>query len=1791
MTLQSAAQPAYEWARMLGGVAGEARGQGIVNDASGNLVLKGTFTGSLQVGSARYRAPLSDAFVAKYDVNGNVIWFKQVGFEEVEGGDFTGKGRIATDGAFNFYIAGNFRGDGDIDGNTLSSFLGSHDAYVAKYDPNGNLQWVRSLGGAGSEYLYTLAVDYTGEVYIAGGTRSDNLDFDGANVPTGKILASEQVAFFAKLNPDGSDEWIQFRRTGADQNVASALYSDGLSLFVGGEVADKAYLARINAATGAAVWESTAIGFVNQPVGGYSRVNSLQGYGSQVFAAGEFTTATLQFGGLPPMNNAGAEDMFLVTFDLNPNMVVSRSYGSPANDAVESLSFLEHDGDHILAATGYCGGSITIGPDNLPAPPPGSTLAFLAYFDVEFNSYDNPRARAVGSGGREEGLGVLAFPGPGAVVNFAAGGLYEGSLTLEGTAYMQRTPTFFFTRYDNTLTEQFGITSPKGQIVAERLIVDDAGYVYLAGQLTGTVDLYGTTLVSTEQYVSDLFVVKMERDGTVIWAAAASSLGQDRVWDLSVDAQGNVYVQALFSSTPTIAGTLLGPAEAGNTLFGLDAAGQFQMAVSMDATGGILRSIEGVKDAGGGVYIAGVFFGTFALQGYNFTSLGIDDIFLGKLTPAGVVPSAADIKHYGGSGSQQAYDLHQEAGGPLVMTGFTSGTMNFDGIPLTAGDVGLFVASFDNTLTAVSPTFVDGGGDPQWGDLITYDGAGNITVAGRFSNSADFSGILLDDPNNTYSDPFFVVSYTAAGTVRWARQILHVSDESGSFLSSLAADAPGNVYLGGSLEFSSYGDPGDLDFDGTILSHEGESDAFVAHYDPAGALQHVLAFGTTYTSSEGTVGPEYGYSFDVCPDDEIWMTGTLVAKAENFGPVTLQPYGLDDPPNTDGLDSYLVNIDFLNPLVETPKVYWTEEIGNQINRSNLDGTNFEQYYSGFSIFPQGIIYVKDGTEGIVFWTDTNGKVRKGLTGENGFDSFGDLIDESSSMQRTNLDLAVDIAGGKIYWASPWDGSVKVADYGAPVPQSTLQQVVTGLGGVSGVAFDPLTNKLYYTDTAFVSGTDIQAEIHSFTIGGGYDEIVYSEFRTYETIFFHDLELDPVNRKLYWSKTESAAAGGEIYSADLADIPGTVASFTTPGTTTGIAVDATGGKVYWVDKEIVSAEPPRIMRANLDGTGQEILREGPSEDINKPNFIALDIPAAAAPEPEIAVFVGPNSSGTPVTDGQAAAVGFGTGTQGTDIDLQFAVVNQGPGPLSITSLTALPAPYTVLIPPPATVASGATVNFTIRLSGAAPGTFTGTVTIQSNDTDEGVFDFPVSGTINAVCLTPPTATAGADQTVCAGDGVTLSGSIGGSAATSLWTTSGDGSFTNASSLATAYTPGSGDLSLGSVTLTITTDDPDGAGPCVPASDNLLVTIDSPPVVNAGADVLVCPGTVTIAGTSTAPGTVLWTSAGDGNFANAALLATDYVPGTADLASGSVTLTLSVDVAGPCPAVTDAVTLSFRQPIAAADVTRSVSVGVPDNVNVLTSATANPGDVLTVTILTQGSKGTASVRADQSVDYTANAGTVGTDAVLFRICNQCGQCDDAAINLTIQNEAPVIAPPPTVPQAVVGGSVTVALTPLLSDVNNNLDLATLKVVGTALSGASASIDASQNLVVDYSGVSFAGTDQITIEVCDLLAVCTQFVVSVEVTGEIVVYDGLSPNGDGLNDFLLLENINFLEPENRVTIYNRWGDPVYEVSNYDNASRRFEGVSDSGKELPSGTYYYKIEFASGNLGAMKGHITLRR
>jgi gliding motility-associated-like protein len=71
--------------------------------------------------------------------------------------------------------------------------------------------------------------------------------------------------------------------------------------------------------------------------------------------------------------------------------------------------------------------------------------------------------------------------------------------------------------------------------------------------------------------------------------------------------------------------------------------------------------------------------------------------------------------------------------------------------------------------------------------------------------------------------------------------------------------------------------------------------------------------------------------------------------------------------------------------------------------------------------------------------------------------------------------------------------------------------------------------------------------------------------------------------------------------------------------------------------------------------------------------------------------------------------------------------------------------------------------------------------------------------------------------------------------------------------------------------------------------------------------------------------------------------------------------------------------------------------------------------------------------------------------------------------------------------------------------------------------------------------------------------------------------SPNGDAVNDVWKIQGITAF-PENTVTIINRWGDVVFEGSNYDNETIMWGGTLPNGSEAPEGTYFYVIELTDG-------------
>ena len=462
-----------------------------------------------------------------------------------------------------------------------------------------------------------------------------------------------------------------------------------------------------------------------------------------------------------------------------------------------------------------------------------------------------------------------------------------------------------------------------------------------------------------------------------------------------------------------------------------------------------------------------------------------------------------------------------------------------------------------------------------------------------------------------------------------------------------------------------------------------------------------------------------------------------------------------------------------------------------------------------------------------------------------------------------------------------------------------------------------------------------------------------------------------------------------------------------------------------------------------------------------------------------------------------------------------------------------------------------------------------------------------------CASPPTSNAGIDQSICGASVVNLSGSVS-NTSSSTWSTSGDGTFGNVALPNTTYTPGATDISNGTVMLTLTANDPDGAGPCIAAASNITITIDAAATVSVGPDLSICSSntvnlSATTGGSASNP---IWTSSGSGGFDDNTSLTATYTPDANDISNGMVNLTLTVDAAGVCPQVTDQLTVTISQPIVAASLSIQSNVSVISNVDVIAPSTINIGDVITTTIIQNPTKGTTAVLINNSVDYTANNGTVGADSFVYRICNQCGDCSDGTVTIDILNAPPVISNPTAPVTTVVGQSVLIPFSTLFSDINDNIDFTSIQVVAGPTSGAATSFDSNYDLTVDYTNVNFAGTDALTVEVCDLLGDCAQITLSIEVDGEITAHNGISPNGDGKNDYFNIANIQSIEPQNKVSIYNRWGDKVFEVANYNSTdpNRRFNGKSDDGKDLPSGVYFYKISFASGT-PELSGYLTLKR
>ena len=193
------------WTRQLGTTLGSTFVTNYVSvsaDGLGNAYISGTTLGSLSGPNAGHE----DAFLAKYDATGSLLWTRQLGTTSY---DYSSG--VSADGLGNAYISGTTHG-------SLSGpNAGNYDAFLAKYDAAGGLLWTRQLGTSDWDQTSGVSADALGNVYIGGYTRGS---LGGAN-------AGGNDAFLAKYDAAGGLLWTRQLGT-LPHDYSSSVSADGL---------------------------------------------------------------------------------------------------------------------------------------------------------------------------------------------------------------------------------------------------------------------------------------------------------------------------------------------------------------------------------------------------------------------------------------------------------------------------------------------------------------------------------------------------------------------------------------------------------------------------------------------------------------------------------------------------------------------------------------------------------------------------------------------------------------------------------------------------------------------------------------------------------------------------------------------------------------------------------------------------------------------------------------------------------------------------------------------------------------------------------------------------------------------------------------------------------------------------------------------------------------------------------------------------------------------------------------------------------------------------------------------------------------------------------------------------------------------------------------------------------------------------------------------------------------------------------------------------------------------------
>jgi probable HAF family extracellular repeat protein len=330
--------------------------------------------------------------------------------------------------------------------------------------------------------------------------------------------------------------------------------------------------------------------------------------------------------------------------------------------------------------------------------------------------------------------------------------------------------------------------------IGSSVSADGLGNVYFAGYTFG--DLGGTNAGAIDGYLS-----KYDSGGTLAWIRQFGTSGDDRVYDLSADGLGNIF----------LVGYLNGPKSDGY-LSKYNDEGISTWIRQFDSGGNDF--CNGVAADGlGNVYVTGSTYGDL-----GGTNAGATDVFVSKYDTEGTL---LWMRQQGTSGFDKANSVTADGNGNVYISGITKGSLG----GLNAGEQDAFLSKYDADGTLLWTQQL-GTTEFDESQAVSADGLGHVYISGRtFGNLGG---------SNAGQDDAFVGKYDANGSLLWL-QLLGTGERDVGL--GMTIDAMGNVFVTGFTE----GNLGQL--------NEGGTDVFVVKFradlvpEPAAGVLAALGAG------------------------------------------------------------------------------------------------------------------------------------------------------------------------------------------------------------------------------------------------------------------------------------------------------------------------------------------------------------------------------------------------------------------------------------------------------------------------------------------------------------------------------------------------------------------------------------------------------------------------------------------------------------------------------------------------------------------------------------------------------------------------------------------------------------------------------------------------------------------------------------------------------------------------------------------------------------------------------------